>query len=458
MKKIFLLLTLLLFPLYLHSRSISWGNGNVIDISYQYSSEIDPQGDNYLFLVPHLHLWNSTVDIVPLLRCTVELYRGSSSLLEGVLKSLLYTDMKYFYFIPIKKEYLSVTNKIVLTIGPDRGIVKNSSLNDAGTFLDSTYVITFYGVQFTNSALQWDQVKIIKTGGIFYPWNDHEDILFIVNAIVQTEKDKSNFDANFNMALTRLGSLDENEVAIVKAARDALAKKEYDSSALYLRAIAFNRAYKLLHVPPEDYYDVEKIWVWGKAFYDLLMQYQKADEWDNFFIKARDNILIGKDVSEDLLGAMASVQSVIAKVYSKEATKETPSSLVPLVYFFQQTGKGIGYSVVSWINDLMSTKQTSSSAPLYHLYDYWEYTINYSMKQVESGQKEWMQFIDVYMNLAEDWIFDNLGGDVYSDFRNDFNMWKSAVLAENYSLATTTRNEIMEMMNALKSMVAGEGE
>ena len=458
MKKIFLLLPLLFFPLYLHSESISWGNGNVIDILYKYSSEIDPQGDNYLFLVPHLHFWDSTVDIIPLLRCTVELYRGSSSLFEGVLKSLLYTDMKYLYFIPVKKEYLSVTNKIVLTIGPDRGIVKNSSLNDAGTFLDSTYVITFYGFQFTNSTLKWDQVKIIKTGGIFYPWNNHEDILYIVNAIVQTEKDKSNFYANFNTAIKRLGSLDENEVAIIKAARGSLIKKEYDSSVLYLRAIAFNRAYKLLHTPPEDYYDVEKIWVWGKAFYDLLMQYQEADEWDNFFIKARDNILIGKDVSEDLLGAMASVESVIAKIYSEEATKETSALLVPLVYFFQQTGKDAGYSVVSWINDLVNGKQANSSSPLYHLYDYWAYITNYAMKQVESGQKEWGQFIKVYMNLAEDWVFDHLGGDTYSDFRNDFNMWKSAVLAGNYSLASTTRKEIMGIMNTLKSMASGAGE
>ncbi len=455
MRKIFFVIFLFFVGVPLSSgKELSWGTGNLIKISYKFLTDIGSNGDYVLVIVPYLKLPNGTLTNVPYLKVKGDLYRYSNEIFCGEFFPIFSPEVGYGYYALVNRNFILSADKLVLVIGPGNGMVKDN-VQDMGTFLDSTYKITFYGFTVSNG-VSWKDAEILETGGTFYPWDFHEDTLKKVNAVVEgIASDEANFDRIVEIVKHRLGKLTSQEEDLFNVL-EFYKKQKVDivSKHALLSVIGELEIEKLYKEGIFDYFDVEKMWLWGKSFVQLLNSCGKLADWDSSFFMARKDAIIGKDPADNLVNAMAVVQSCAAENYYKSVTQEGGYYLNALTYFFTPVAEMTGFNIDKWRDDLL-TYSGSSTVPASYLFTYWFSTINYFMQEVERGQSVWIGLVTQYIEVAENWVFSILGGNMYARLSNDFNIWKSAVMADDYPLARDTREDLMGILNQVISNYGG---
>ncbi len=453
---LWLLILLVQLPGVSWGREVIWGNGNKLDLDYRFVSDLGDSGEYVLIVKPSLLLpGGDEFSYLPYLRVKGDLFKLSNEIFCGKFYPLLSPETGFVYYAVIGKEFIETADKFVLVIGPDSTLVKND-VDDAGSILDTTYTITFYDFSVT-SGVSWEEISIRETGGVFYPWDFHDNTISKANAVFEASiSPLSEFGRIESIVKERLGSLSEGEKDLFDEMD--LYRREgasLDSLHMLMTAVGMFEAQKICSSVITDYYEVEEMWLWGKVFVNLMAKCSGLESWDSAFSVARNKIIMGEDPTDEIMGAMADVQSCAAREYFTSVTSSENYYLNALVYFFKPVAGITGYDLSGWQRELMEGYSPASTEPVVSLFTYWFSTINYFMQEVENGQMQWLSLVEKYVEVSEDWVFDILGGDLYTRLTNDFNVWKSAVLAENFPLARDTRSDIMGILNQLIESYGG---
>jgi len=456
--KIFWLLFLFPLSLFASGNIIKWSGGNRIQLFYLSSPDLAFEGENYLLVKPWIEVPGFEIDFLPFLKVNVKLFRKNERIYETALLPALISEYGLVYCATIGEEYLESADKMVLVIGPDRGMVKDE-IEDEGSILDSTYMVTLYQISVSDATLVWKQHSVKRISGIFYPWDFHEDILRIVNVIVQAGNDSGSTLANDITLLKKRYIFEDNdEKQLISLASNFLAEGKETSARMILKALSFYAIKEVLHGTVTSYEDVEKIWVWGKGFYSLLGKCGKSDEWDSLLYSARIEVLMGEDPLANILGSWGLLLNCAGDRYYRDVTSATYEALSEaegLLYFFKPVAEEISFNTESWEKSLTSYSHPSTE-PVFYVFSFLREAISYYMDRSEEGESYFLNFVSGLVELAGNWVFERLGGDAFSTFNNDFNIWKSAVLSENYAVARDARLDLLGIMNQLIESVGGK--
>ena len=439
-------------------------------------------GDSFIFLkttAPKDSLFLLNTSSLPGINFNITLYGNNKKLSDFKLKNFISIAFGDVYGNNIDENLLKQTNKIEIIVSPASDILKDADVNDSGSLWDAGYKISLYDVSVTGG-VSWEKSDIEYYPGRFYPWKNWDMVLVYVNYLTQIKNDiiagscdndkeyLSNWWSFFNDPSDLQNDIKKDVDVMLD--KFCSGNNYYKNKLLYaldsLAYVFFRDNIETFSVNFETY---EYLWVWSNNFYDLIKESKSEELWDKSFGLARFSSLTDTNDNGELEieKGVAAFQISLAKYYIDYVnnysfvvtTDSVPESVISFVqgisYMFKWDIKNLNIAENPWdkYSDNYPSTVSEVVAPLYR------FMINieeqYMIKDETNSYSSETSFVfsEPVYELILDWVFENLSGDDYNNYRLLFAQWKSSVLIGNISNATDVRRELAVINDKLLQVV-----